>query len=127
MPGIDFKAIRNTISIADVLDKIGWRGRTCYSGETRGPCPIHGQRSARSRSFAVDLKRSVWFCHGCKRGGDVIDLWAALHGLATYEAALQLCESFMVHVPRLHVHFPWQAGTEKRNGRLPFLPPADVN
>ena len=41
--------------------------------------------------------------------GDVIDLWAALHGLSLREAALDLVRTFGLEACAHH-------GTEKRNG-----------
>jgi hypothetical protein len=45
----------------------------------------------------------------CGQRGDVIDLWAALHGLPLRAAALELVHTFGLEpAPR--------SGTEKRNG-----------
>jgi hypothetical protein len=45
----------------------------------------------------------------CGQKGDVIDLWAALHGLSLREAALDLVRTFGLEPSQCH-------GTEKRNG-----------
>jgi hypothetical protein len=47
------------------------------------------------------VKGDGWFCHKCKRGGDVIDLAAALMRLAPVEAAAELCRSLGLAVPYL--------------------------
>ena len=52
--------------------------------EWRGQCPIHkGERD----SFAVDPQTGRWTCHSkCGRGGDILELEAALTGAAFGEA-----------------------------------------
>ncbi len=35
----------------------------------------------RTPSFYLDPEKNVWFCHGCLRGGDVVDLAAAVWGI----------------------------------------------
>jgi hypothetical protein len=48
------------------------------AAERRGPCPIH---NGKNDSFAVDRETGRWFCHSkCGRGGDILDLEAALNG-----------------------------------------------
>jgi hypothetical protein len=42
------------------------------SGESRGPCPIHG---GEGDNFAVKGETGEWFCHSqCQRGGDILAL-----------------------------------------------------
>jgi putative DNA primase/helicase len=56
-------------------------GKVRQSGkEWRGQCPIHkGERD----SFAVDPQTGRWTCHSkCGRGGDILELEAALTGVA---------------------------------------------
>ena len=36
-------------------------------------CPLKDHQD-KTPSFAVNPKRNVWFCHGCVRGGDVVEL-----------------------------------------------------
>jgi DNA primase len=66
----------------------------------RGPqrrcaCPLH-RGDGRGRSFSVNLDDNVFHCfdQSCDRQGDVIDLWAAIHGLSLREAALDLVRRF---------------------------------
>ena len=42
-----------------------------------GACPFHESKSR--RSFSVDPKKQVWYCHGCTEGGDVIGFYERLH------------------------------------------------
>jgi hypothetical protein len=59
----------------------------------------------------VHLEDDVFHCFNatCGRKGDVIDLWAAVHGLSLRQAALDRVHTFALEpAPRY--------GTEKRNG-----------
>jgi hypothetical protein len=48
------------------------------TGESRGPCPIHG---GEDDNFSVDSDTGKWFCHSqCQNGGDIIDLEQELTG-----------------------------------------------
>ena len=78
--------------------------------QRRGACPLH-RGDARGRTFSVNLADNVFQCFDkqCGRKGDVIDLWAAVHGVALREAALDLVRTFSLEpAPRTE--------TEKRNG-----------
>ncbi len=92
MPGIDFRAVRELISITDVLELIGWQAFSRAGPARRGPCPVHRSRSPRSRSFAVHLQRQVYRCFGCGSSGNHLDLYAAVTRQGVYAAALDLCE-----------------------------------
>lgn len=70
-----------------------------YSGEYRGPCPIHGSHSNHSRSFACNTE--VCFCHRCKFRGDAVALYAALTHKAALDAAYELCDRIGIDLPFL--------------------------
>ncbi len=121
MCGVDFEAVKQQITIYGALKLLGWEWSHIKGHQARGPCPVHGSGSTKSRSLAVDLLHGSWYCHSCKRGGSVIDLWAAVHGLPIYEAAVALCHAVGLPVPflprrssRLPVPF---VRTVKRNGQ----------
>ncbi len=48
------------------------------------------------RSFSVALDKNVFRCfHAeCSLQGNVLDLWAAVHKLPLYDAAVQLAQTF---------------------------------
>ena len=73
---------------------------TRHGRQVRGPCPVHGSQSPRSRSFAAHLERHCWHCFRCGAHGNALDLWAAVTKRPLYEAALDLCR-------RLHLDIPW--------------------
>lgn len=107
---IDFAHLKSQLPLTRVLDQLGLSGRLKGSGaQRRGACPLH-RGDGRGRTFSVNLDDDVFQCFDAKCGkkGDVIDLWAAVHGLSLRQAALDLVRTFSLE--------PAPGGTEKRNG-----------
>jgi DNA primase len=69
--------------------------------QVRGPCPVHGSRTPRSRAFAAHLERHCGHCFGCGAGGNALDWWVAVTQLPLSEAALDLCRRLQLDVPRV--------------------------
>jgi transposase len=108
---VDFAHVKAQLSLGQALDQLGLSARLRGSGpQRRGACPLH-RGDGRGRSFSVNLEGNVFQCFDktCGQKGDVIDLWAALHGLSLREAALDLVRTFGLEPSPRH-------GTEKRNG-----------
>jgi hypothetical protein len=96
-PKIDFAFLRQQVSMEQVLRHLGFLDSLRGSAaQKRGPCPVHGQAADRTRTFSVHLGKNVCQCFdaACGVHGNVLDLWAALHRLPLYEAALHLAETF---------------------------------
>jgi hypothetical protein len=108
---LDFAHLQRQLPLARVLDQLGLSARLRGHGpQRRCACPLH-RGDARGRTFSVNLDANVFQCFDkqCARKGDVIDLWAAVHGLSLREAALDLVRTFGLEpAPR--------SGTEKRHG-----------
>jgi DNA primase len=100
MPAIDYRAARAQLRLADVLALIGYQPRWRRGQQWRGPCPVHGSRSATSRGFAAHLGKNLFHCFRCGAGGNALDLWATLQRLPLHAAVLDLCQ-------RLHQPVPW--------------------
>lgn len=100
-PKIDFAFLRQQVTLEQVLRHLGLfedlRGR---GQQRRGHCPIHGQATDPHRSFSAHLGKNIFQCFqaDCGAHGNVLDLWAAVHRLPLYDAALHLAETF--HLPR---------------------------
>jgi hypothetical protein len=106
---VDFPYLRSQITIETVLRHLGYFDRLRSAGlQRRGPCPIHGSKRSRGRTFSVHLGKNVFQCFHppCSASGNVLDLWAAVHGLTPYEAARHLAQTFDLNLTK---------GTEKRN------------
>lgn len=92
MPGIDYRAARASIRLAEVLELIGYQPRSRLGVQLRGACPLHGSSSPTSRVFAAHLGKNVYHCFGCGASGNALDLWTALTRQRVYDAVLDLCQ-----------------------------------
>jgi len=106
-PAIDFAAVRAAVTMAAVLQLLGFQPNSTRGAQQRGPCPLHGSTSHTSRCFSANLEQNLFRCFKCGNGGNALDLWAKAHQLSTYDAAIDLCE---------RLHLP-----------LPLLPPLNRN
>jgi DNA primase len=99
MPGVDFNLLRAEVSMEQVLNQLNFQPTSRWANQWHGPCPVHGSTSPGSRSFSVNLDTGRYFCHKCRSHGNALELWAAVHKLNIYEAALDLCRVLGRDVP----------------------------
>jgi DNA primase len=99
MPGIDYPRLRRQLSLAQVLDLVGFAATVRRGPQLRGPCPVHGSKTPKSRSFAAHLEKNCWHCFGCGAGGNALDLYLAVTRLPVHEGALELCGRLHLPVP----------------------------
>ncbi len=92
---IDFKEVKEQISIEQVLESYGVLANLSGSGNQRsGPCPIHGG-GAKSRSFSANFTKNCWNCFGdCDRGGNVLDFVAVMEECSLRDAAIKIVDQF---------------------------------
>ena len=102
MPGIRFAEVRAQVSLAEVLELIGFVPQKASGLALRGPCPVHRSTTLKSRSFSANLKRNVYHCFKCGSSGNQLDLYAAVTGLRLFEAAVALCEQLHRPIPWVH-------------------------
>ncbi|MGZ3396718.1 MAG: IS110 family RNA-guided transposase [Isosphaeraceae bacterium] len=98
-PNVDFAYLREHVTMEQVLQHLGLSASLGGRGQQRrGPCPVHSQATASERTFSVHLGKNVFQCFhaDCALKGNVLDLWAAIHRLPLYEAALHLAETFQL-------------------------------
>jgi DNA primase len=99
MPGIRFSELRSSVSMAQVLDLLGFVVREAHGDEVRGACPIHGSTSRRSRSFSANIKKRVYRCFRCGSAGNHLDLYAAATHQGLHAAAVDVCHRVGCAVP----------------------------
>jgi DNA primase len=63
----------------------------------KGLCPFHQEKTP---SFNVDPEKGLWFCHGCKLGGDAFDFVMRNSNLSFMEAAEVLARRAGVRIER---------------------------
>jgi hypothetical protein len=100
-PRVDFKYLREQVTMEQVLHHLGLLANLRGRGpQRRGPCPVHSHPGAADRTFSVHLAKNAFQCFhaDCAVQGNVLDLWAAIHRLPLYEAALHLADTF--NLPR---------------------------
>jgi putative transposase len=100
-PPIDFAAVRAAITLAAVLQLLGFRARSTHGSQQRGPCPLHGSTSGTSRCFSANLDQNIFHCFKCGRSGNALDLWAQATRQTPYDAAIDLCGRLNIPVPIL--------------------------
>jgi DNA primase len=77
--------------MTEVLDLLGFVGTERSGDELRGPCPVHGSTSPKSRSFSANLAKKVYRCFRCGSSGNHLDLYAVATGQSHFAAAVELC------------------------------------
>jgi DNA primase len=71
--------LKQQISLLDYLVSQDWKPtRRIARGRLMGLCPLHADRHP---SFLVDPAKSLFYCYGCGRGGDVIRFVELSHGV----------------------------------------------
>lgn len=86
--------------LAQVILHLLRRDHTVQRGDQwRGPCPVHGSRNPRSRSFSVNVRLGRYQCFGCGSRGHALELWSAVHGSSVYAATVELCQLLGVEIP----------------------------
>lgn len=62
-----------------------------------GLCPFHGEKTP---SFSVDSEKQLYYCFGCKAGGNVIRFVMDMERLNFHEAVVMLAERAHLEVPK---------------------------
>ncbi len=68
--GKDLEVLKQRLSLLEYLRQQNWTGLPVgHSGELVGLCPLHSEARP---SFYVNVRKNVFYCHGCGHGGDLI-------------------------------------------------------
>jgi hypothetical protein len=102
MPGIDFAVVRSKISLAQVLDLLGFVPQRRSANRLRGPCPVHRPCPPHSRLFSANLTRNQYRCFHCGSAGSQLELWADVTKQTVHAAAIDLCQRLAMDVPWIH-------------------------
>ena len=111
MSFVDFKTLKDTTSITDVLSWLGIGLKPSPNGQLRGCCPIH--KGSSPREFVVTPSKGLYFCFGGCGGGDIIKLVGACRGIEQKAAAQQIA----AHFGSCSVTGPWSP-TVRRPGTV---------
>ena len=98
--------------LVEYCEARGWTmRRSGTEWSCRCPLPNHEDRNP---SFYVNPAKQVWKCHGCGRGGSVIDLHMVLHNMTDGEAMADLGDG------NRDFHHEYQPPPPKREKYDPF-------
>ena len=91
--------LKQQIPLLDYLQAHDWQpARQLSRGRLMGLCPLHEDHKP---SFLVDPRKSLFYCYGCGRGGDVIR-FAELYHQVKFPQALSLLHQWRGLPPLLH-------------------------
>jgi DNA primase len=104
---VDFRAVKESAAIQQVLDGYGVHLRHVGRHELRGRCPLPTHTSQNSTdSFSVNVDLNAWCCQSSscmnarrgRAGGNVLDLVALMERCSLRDAAIRLRDRFGVSV-----------------------------
>ena len=95
-PGyVDFKAVKQVVSMVDVLQHYGLMESLTPKGEDKlvGRCPIH--KGSNKTQFQISRSKNAWYCFGkCQGGGGILDFVAQIENTDIRGAALHISDWF---------------------------------
>ena len=93
-PYVDFKTVKQSVSILQILDHYQLTDTFKRNGDSlTGPCPLHGGQSP--TQFRVSISKNCWNCFSeCKHGGNILDFVSRKEGISIREAAIRISEWF---------------------------------
>lgn len=90
--------LKQQIPLLKYLQALDWRqARPIGSGRLLGLCPLHNDHKP---SLLVDPQKNLFYCYGCRRGGDVIR-FAELYHQVKFPQALTLLRQWLGLPPLL--------------------------
>jgi DNA primase len=91
---VDFKAVKASITMEQVLQQYGLMDQFKKSGDSlSGPCPIH--KGSNPTQFRVSVSKNIWNCFSeCKNGGNVLDFIARMENISIHAAAVKAISWF---------------------------------
>jgi hypothetical protein len=94
--GVSYKtpidAAKEAVQVIDLADRLcGPCGLRRFGDEWVGRCPLPDHED-RTPSFSVNPEKNVWWCHGCVRGGDVVELARLAWGYDQRDARIAAAE-----------------------------------
>lgn len=126
-PFVDFRKLKEQVSIRRVIERYGWLASLKEQGARLfGPCPLC---EGESTSFRVSLEKNCFKCFRCEAGGNVLDLVAVREDCSIRDAALLISEWFGLHAGKpAREPKPWKKPeTTKKEEPVPEGPVPSVS
>lgn len=84
----DLERLKQHLPLLEYLQRHNWSGRRAGTQqEFVGLCPLH--RETRP-SFYVNVRKNLFYCHGCARGGDLIRFVQFFYDLSFHQSVAYL-------------------------------------
>ena len=80
-----------------------------------GLCPFHGEKTA---SFSVDAEQQLYYCFGCKAGGNVVNFIMEIERCSFHEAVEMLAERAHIPLPEMENDPDWEQRKTRRERLL---------
>lgn len=98
MPWVDYRHIKASVGIEQVLGHYGVELRPLGTHKLAGPCPLTGHGGDRSNrnAFHVDTERNIFNCFTHCGGGNVLDFVAKMESCSVRDAAAKLTVWFLM-------------------------------
>jgi len=82
----DVEGLKQHLPLLEYLQRHDWSGRRAGTRqEFVGLCPLHQETRP---SFYVNVRKNLFYCHGCERGGDLIRFVEFFHDLSFHQRVL---------------------------------------
>lgn len=95
---IDYAAVRASIPLSFVLERLGFEPKSVCGSQHRGGCVLP---DCDGEAFSANVSKNLWNCFNCGRGGNQLDLWAEVQPGTFYASTERLCVLAGIPVPRL--------------------------
>ena len=98
MPSIPDATIDDVRAASDLVDVVSDRVRLKKQGKNyMGLCPFHNEKSP---SFSVDSAQNLYYCFGCRRGGDVFKFIQEIEGVDFLDSVRLLADQQQPPTPQ---------------------------
>jgi DNA primase len=108
--------IRAQVDIVEIIGQLIPLKRTGANYKTL--CPFHSESSP---SFYVSPSKQMFYCFGCKLGGDVIKFLMQFHGISFIEAVTELADKTGVSFSKKEIEFQERQKKDKTFRLFQFL------
>ena len=105
--------LRSRSDIVQVIS--GYVGLKKSGRKYWGLCPFHGEKTA---SFSVDGEQQLYYCFGCKAGGNVINFIMEIERCSFHEAVEILADRAHIPMPEMISDPDWEARRTRRERLL---------
>lgn len=105
--------LRSRSDIVQVIS--GYVGLKKSGRKYWGLCPFHGEKTA---SFSVDAEQQLFYCFGCKTGGNVITFIMEIERCSYHEAVELLADRAHIPMPEMVNDDDWERRRTRRERLL---------